>query len=395
MPCLAHLMNRRDWLYSIILSKRILTGAFLFFLIAAIMASGQEIDVKAAGKNLSLNVYLQDTGQALVVGFAEDPRGMIFLRPTQYTDPAAAQYASWYRYDNDTRQLYALTDALTFKQGDTWRLVLPCPGFYGEYRVIFHLPGDLRLGRINSSEGLKYMVSASNDSLVVDAQAYGIRNPSIAIEYQQPLAEGASLEEISGTGSSGAYSILPVMGAISALVLVIGSAFVFMMRTRRKERETGENDTHKAGGSLGAELPDVSNSIEATRSLQDVSNSGSNRFVDNSKEEAEPGEVLSMTSLPEDMLGDKMMARAIVVGSELNAVLETLTPRERSIMETLIKHGGRMTQMDMRYETGVPKSTLTMVLISLEKRNLVTRKEYGRTNVIELSERLFSVEKHS
>jgi DNA-binding transcriptional ArsR family regulator len=185
------------------------------------------------------------------------------------------------------------------------------------------------------------------------------------------------------------------MGAISALVLVTGSAFVFMMRKRRKDRETGENDTHKAGRPLGAELPDVSNSIETTRSFQDVFNSGSNRFVDNSKEESEPGEVLSMTSLPEDMLGDKMMARAIVVGSELNAVLETLTPRERSIMETLIKHGGRMTQMDMRYETGVPKSTLTMVLISLEKRNLVTRKEYGRTNVIELSERFFSGEKHS
>ncbi|MFZ3050506.1 MAG: hypothetical protein WA106_06890, partial [Methanothrix sp.] len=237
--------------------------------------------------------------------------------------------------------------------------------------------------------------SASNDSLVVDAQAYGIRNPSITIEYQQPLAEDTSLEEISGNGSSGAYRILFVMGAISALVLVTGSAFVFMMRKRRKDRETGENDTHKAGRPLGAELPDVSNSIETTRSFQDVFNSGSNRFVDNSKEEAEPGEVLSMTSLPEDMLGDKMMARAIVVGSELNAVLETLTPRERSIMETLIKHGGRMTQMDMRYETGVPKSTLTMVLISLEKRNLVTRKEYGRTNVIELSERFFSGEKHS
>jgi uncharacterized membrane protein len=54
-----------------------------------------------------------------------------------------------------------------------------------------------------------------------------------------------------------------------------------------------------------------------------------------------------------------------------------------------------MTQMDMRYETGVPKSTLTMVLISLEKRNLVTRKEWGRTNVVELSERFFSGEKHS
>lgn len=373
--------------------KKILMGsALLLSLAAAILVSGQELDVKAAGRNLSLNVYLQDTGQALVAGYMEDPRGMIFLRPAQYTDPAAAQYASWYRYENDTRQLYALTDALTFKQGDTWSLMFPCPGYYGEYRVVFHLPDDLRLGRINSSEGLKYMVSASNDSLVVDALAYGIRNPSITIEYQQPLAEGAPLEEISGNGSSGAYRILLVIGAISALVLVIGSAFVIMMRTRRKEREIGENDMHKAGRPLGS---DFSNSIEATMSLQDASDPGPNRFVDNSKEESKPDDALSWAPQPEDMSGEKMVARAIVAGSELNAVLDSLTPRERSIMETLIEHGGRMTQMDMRYETGVPKSTLTMVLISLEKRNLITRKEWGRTNVVELSERFFSGEKHS
>jgi len=392
MPCLAYLINRRDWLFSIISSKRFLTGSALLFLIAAILASGQEPDVRATGKNLSINVYLQDTGQVLVAGYMEDPRGMIFLRPTQYTDPASAQYASWYRYDNDTRQLYALTDALTFKQEDTWRLIFPCPGFYGEYCVVFHLPGDLRLGRINSSEGLKYMVSASNDSLVVDAQAYGIRNPAIMIEYQQPLAKGASLEEIGGNNSSGAYHVLPVVGAISVLVLAIGSAFVFMMRTRRKEKETGENDMHKAGCPLGA---DISNSIEATRSLQDASNPGPDRFAENSKEEAEPDEVLSRAYLPEGMSGEKMVGREIVVGSELNAVLDTLTPRERSIMETLIKHGGRMTQAEMRYETGAPKSTLTMVLISLEKRNLVTRKEWGRTNVVELSGRFFSGERRS
>lgn len=373
--------------------KKILMGsAILLSLAVVILASGQELDSKAAGRNLSLNVFLQDTGQALVAGYMDDPRGMIFLRPAQYTDPAAAQYASWYRYENDTRQLYALTDALTFKQGDTWRLIFPCPGYYGEYRVVFHLPDDLRLGRINSSDGLKYMVSASNDSLVVDAQAYGIRNPSITIEYQQPLAEGAPMVEISGNGLRGDYHVLLAMGVISALVLVIGSVFVFIMRTRRKGRERGENDIHRAGSPLGA---DVSNSIEATISLQDASNPGSNRFVDDSKEEAEPDEALSRAPSPEDMSGEKIMARAIVAGSELNAVLDSLTPRERSIMETLIEHGGRMTQADMRYETGVPKSTLTMVLISLEKRNLVTRKEWGRTNVVELSERFFSGEKQS
>lgn len=400
MPCSAYLMSLRGRKGSILSRKKLLKGsALLLLLIAAVLASGQELDGKAAGKNLSLNVYLQDTGQALVVGYVEDPRGLIFLRPIRYTDPAAAQYASRCRYENDTRQLYAWTDALTFKQGDIWRLMFPCPGFYGEYRVIIHLPGDLRLGRINSSEGLKYMVSASNDSLVVDAQAYSIRNPVISIEYQQPLAEDAPLEEINGNGSSDSNNLLLIVGVISALAIV--SAFAFMMRMLRKEMQTGEKDVQKqkADHSLGDEFPDASKQIEFARPLGEVSSLDSNQFVDISKEEAELDEVSPMASQPEEMKEEmtekRMIKGAIEVGSELNAVLDTLTPRERSIMETLIKHGGRMTQMEMRYETGVPKSTLTMVLISLEKRNLVTRKEWGRTNVVELSERFLFEKKHS
>ncbi len=394
MPCLAYLMSLRGRKGSIISSKKLLRGsALLLFLIAVILASGQELDSKAAGKNLSLNVYLLDTGQALVVGYVEDPRGLIFLRPTQYTGPAAAQYASRYRYENDTRQLYAWTDSLTFKQGDTWRLMFPCPGFYGDYRVIFHLPGDLRLGRINSSEGLKYMVSASNDSLVVDAQAYSIRNPAITIEYQQPLTEDASIEEIDGIGSSGPNNLLLVAGVVSALVLAIGSAFAFMMRKRKKELQTDERDMLKGDHPHEAESSDPSKSIEIARPLGEATNSEAIRFVDISEEEAELDEMPPMASQPEDV--KRKMEGAIEVGSELNAVLDTLTPRERSIMEILIKHGGRMTQMEMRYETGIPKSTLTMVLISLEKRNLITRKEWGRTNVVDLSERFFSGEKQS
>ena len=126
------------------------------------------------------------------------------------------------------------------------------------------------------------------------------------------------------------------------------------MRRRRNEMQPVKKDMLEGDHLLGIESEDTSKSIDAVMSLGEIE-----------------------------------------VGSELNAVLETLTPRERSIMEILIKHGGKMRQVDMRYETGVPKSTLTMVLISLEKRNLVTRKEWGRTNVVELSERFFSGEKHS
>jgi uncharacterized membrane protein len=85
----------------------------------------------------------------------------------------------------------------------------------------------------------------------------------------------------------------------------------------------------------------------------------------------------------------------IAVSSEMKAVMDALTHRERSIMEALIKHGGRTTQAEIRYETGLPRSSLTMVLVSLERRILITKKEWGRTNVIELSESFFSKKEQS
>jgi len=54
--------------------------------------------------------------------------------------------------------------------------------------------------------------------------------------------------------------------------------------------------------------------------------------------------------------------------------MQTLTPRERAVMATLIEYGGRMTQAEIRYETGTPKSSLTGILISLERRKLITKK---------------------
>lgn len=76
---------------------------------------------------------------------------------------------------------------------------------------------------------------------------------------------------------------------------------------------------------------------------------------------------------------------------EMMAVMDALTTRERPIIEALIKCGGKMTQAEIRYETNLPRSTLAMVLISLEKRGLITKREWGRTNVVELSEQFLSV----
>ena len=58
------------------------------------------------GQRLIVNVYLDSAGKALVTGYAEDVSGLSFLNDSQF------------RFENDSHQLYALTDGLTAKVGD-------------------------------------------------------------------------------------------------------------------------------------------------------------------------------------------------------------------------------------------------------------------------------------
>ena len=100
-----------------------------------------------------------------------------------------------------------------------------------------------------------------------------------------------------------------------------------------------------------------------------------------------------LSAMPE--AADGTAKKEIEVSSEIAAVIETLTPRERTIIQALIDAGGKMTQADLRYETRTPKSSLSGILLSLERRKLITKKEWGRTNVIELSEWFLSKNKSS
>ncbi len=306
----------------------------VIILLLTTIASGQEVDSRITGKNLSLDIYLYNTGNALVAGYADSLDGLTFLKPARYTLNNTTQYTSKYAFDH---QLYAWTDALTMKHGEDWNLTFSCLGFYYEYHIIFHLPANLRLGRINSSKGLKYMVSTSNDSLVVDAQAYYAKDPAITIEYQQSLKELPPTEISSGNRSPN--NLLLIAASIS--ILTIGSTFAFIMMKRKKKTSPCEKVIPGPEAELGG-MP-----------------------------------------LTEIQLEEK---KEIEISSEMKAIMDTLTPRERSIIDALIKHGGRITQAEIRYETNMPRSSLTMILISLERRNLITKKERGRTNVVELSE---------
>ncbi len=257
---------------------------------------------------LILNIYIDETGKALVTGYVDDVNSLPFLKTAEYL------------YENDTNQLYALTNALTWKYGDNWGInfTTNADAYYTEYHTIFYLPCDVKLVEIGHPQGLERFVTTSNESLVIDIQGYDVESPTTTIEYQQPLEETAGEE--GGGGFSYGYLLLIIALSVLTLALIIA----LLKMKRREDVRHAEEPQVKEG------------KIETT---------------------------------PE-------MAR----------VMETLTDRERAIVNALLKHNGEMTQADLRYETEIPKSSLTGILRTLERRKIINKKEWGRTNVIELSE---------
>jgi uncharacterized membrane protein len=86
---------------------------------------------------------------------------------------------------------------------------------------------------------------------------------------------------------------------------------------------------------------------------------------------------------------------SIKITAELEAVMKTLTENELTVLRALLGHEGCMTQVDLRYETNTPKSSLSGILLSLERRKIITKKDLGRTNLIELSDKFLPKDERS
>jgi uncharacterized membrane protein len=342
--------------------SRIRAGMLLLAFFAAVfLAFGQTAPNE--GQKLILNVYLDDTGKALVTGYAQDPSSLLFLNESQY------------RYENDTSQLYALTNSLTRKEGDLWTLRFASRGYYDDYHVTFYLPGNLLLKKINSTSGLEYFISTSNQSMVADFQGYEIQYPAVTIEYQQPLVAGSSSPDYSNL----LLGLIILLAAVSALALIA-----------RKRRSLLPPPPAR-GTEIPPPVKDEALATEKVLAAEGALAEGTAEPVESPPEsgqdkgpEAEDAQIDSSSST--DLSPQQAGRKEIDVSSEMAAVMETLTPRERAILKALIAAGGRMTQADLRYETGTPKSSLSGILLSLERRKLIVKKEWGRTNVIELSD---------
>jgi DNA-binding MarR family transcriptional regulator len=69
-------------------------------------------------------------------------------------------------------------------------------------------------------------------------------------------------------------------------------------------------------------------------------------------------------------------------------VVVTLTNTERRVINRLEENEGQMTQDELRRATGLSKSTLSVTLSTLERKNLVSRVESGRTKIVVLEQKV-------
>ena len=419
----------RRW-QSAVLASIFLLGISTLFLLLSLSLGMEEASTQ---DSLILNVYLDPAGKALVTGYADNISGLNFLA------------ASEYQYENDTHRLYALTDGLTAKTSQVWTLNLDAEGLFEDYRITFYLPGDMRLGQINASLGLQYHLSAFNDSLVADVQGYEVQDPSISIQYQQTLAAGSAPFSLPAIppglppGYPGADISLILLLA-GAFILAIGSVLGVIIRRRRLQ--SPRYPSPLGNGSQANADPTMSPALSSTYAVSgDECSTSPGQSVDESPPPISgPSTTLSSafangsSTISSPPSGDESATyehaadieesrrsgtqpdvdldqpsetaanepgsgwegkQRIQLSREMEAVIQTLTHREQAVISTLVEHGGRMTQAEIRYETKTPKSSLTGILISLERRKLVTKKEWGRTNIIELSEWFLSQRERS
>jgi len=240
--------------------------------------------------SIILNVYVEENGMALVTGYLESQEmlsGLTFIEKSEYI------------FQNDTNQLYAITDSLTSKQAEKWTLNFSLEGYYTEYSVIFYFPPKTALTGVDLSQDLNYFLKSENDSIVLTMQGFGVASPSVFLNCQQLIEERYPKADYT-------YVLL-----LAGAVLIL---FALLFGKKRK--------------------------IE--------------------KKEIQPN-------------------------SEMQKVIETLSENEKAVVGALLREGGKLTQAKIRRETGIPKSSLSGILNTLQRKNIIEKREYGRTNLIELS----------
>ena len=314
----------------------------------------------------------------MINGYVENPGSLAFLNSSEYT------------YEDDSRQLYAIANSLTSKSGDSWNVSFRSEGRYDEYRVMFYLPVNAKLKGINCSSGLDYLVYASNKSVIAEVQGHDITNPAVNIDYVLLLAEVPEVEADIATGAvvGNPYATM----AMFILLLACSGLLIFLQRSWFESVKPEECiEPYKYAVAPTAPTPSGPGQLDLPVPVEQHIDSNPPAIPLNEDTKGSPG--LSENSGASVL--DKKGRGGIELTREISAVMDTLTDKEQSILKGLLQRGGTMTQTEIRYEMDISKSSLSGILTSMEKRKLITKKEKGRTNVIELSERFLNHKERS
>ncbi len=361
---------------------------------------------------LVLNIYIDDAGRALINGYVDDPLTLSFLNSSEYT------------YEEDTRQLYAITGALTSKSRDNWTASFESIGRYEEYHVMLYLPASAKLWRIDCSSGLDYLVFTANESVVAEIHGSEITDPSVNIGYLLSLADVPGSKPAVAPGAIAAddfWHSYTTIALILLFVAVLGLLIFFRLKLRHSSQILSLLPGHREDGAetvaLALKPSNPSNSCQ--QHIKTGSQCGSHNIPE--KEELGYSSIRETASsrIPDapgtpgtlGTLGapdtpctpgisqspaiEEKSRGAIEITSEIFAVMDTLTDKEQSVFKALLRRGGVMTQTEIRYDVDISKSSLSGILTSMERRKIITKKEKGRTNVIELSERFLNIKKPS
>ena len=74
------------------------------------------------------------------------------------------------------------------------------------------------------------------------------------------------------------------------------------------------------------------------------------------------------------------------LSSRTEDVLKTLKAKEKEVVTFLIDNNHKSTQAKIRYSTGIPKTTLARIFISLELKNIVKIEKVGKLKNVSLTE---------
>jgi len=127
----------------------------------------------------------------------------------------------------------------------------------------------MRLGKINASNGLSYLLSASNESLLADVQGYEVHDPNITIEYQQSLANQGSMPLPPPPGFIGYNLNLALLLAAASLLFAGAALIVFMAHRESASRKSAivVADAITAAPSIPVEEKELLKQVKQIRSM--------------------------------------------------------------------------------------------------------------------------------